>query len=119
MDEATATAQPDAGRYPQARWRLSLASRTGRALVDRICKELQPWATPADAEQLQRLRQEEMDALHESARHVRTWTMETIAQDWHGYLAASVEVRTAMRIRIEREKTVLYTMLRRAGAWGL
>jgi hypothetical protein len=119
MEQATATAEPDSSRYPQARWRLSLASRTGRALVEKICKELQPGMTAADAEQLHRLQQEELNGLHASARHVQNWTMTTIAQDWDGYRAASAEIRTAMRTRIEREKAVLYAFLQRAGAWGL
>ncbi|MGQ0589752.1 MAG: hypothetical protein ACT4N8_09505 [Sphingosinicella sp.] len=113
LEELTAEPRPDPGRYPNARWRLSLASRRRRTVTTAACTELLGTASPDEASIIRALIAGEAHKLGESASHVRKWCMDAIAADWSGYCAASNALRKSMRDRITAEQAVLYPLLDR------
>lgn len=114
LEELTSQPEPDAGRYPGARWRLSLASRKRRQLVAEAAAALLPALPPHEAGSINRLQGQQSERLRETAAHVQVWSTASIAADWAGYCAASVLMRRSMRTRIAAEQAALYPPLERA-----
>ncbi|MGQ0661525.1 hypothetical protein [Sphingosinicella sp.] len=119
LEALTSHPEPDAGRYPGARWRLSLASRKRRQLTSAACAELLPVAPPVEAEAIERLRRDEASRLRETAAHIHAWPTANVSADWAGYCAASLLVRRSMRARIAAEQAALYPLLEHFARGGV
>jgi hypothetical protein len=113
MDVITAKATPDVGRYTSARWRLTKASRSRRAVIEDAIKQLRNRASTADMLILERLRAEDIQAVRRSSEHIYRWTNEAVMRDWAGYCQASQLIRKSMRARIGLEQQTLFPILLR------
>lgn len=113
MAELTAASAPDQDRLASARLKLTQTSRnrTNFLIVD-VCPALLAGAPKGDAEQIQLLQQEATRLREQSSHHIGTWNARHIAEDWPGYQRASAEIRKLMTARIEKEKKILYPLLR-------
>lgn len=107
----------DRATLAQARLRLTKASGERLKFIEtEIHPHLEQWVSPFDRAILEQLRNESFVLRGNSTRHVAAWSLDRIVENWTGYLRASAEMLTAMRRRVEREKTVLYPLLQMASA---
>jgi hypothetical protein len=113
LEALTSVPQPDSTALSGVRWKLSRASSQRRRLVEQACAALIECASPAETEGVRALRQGIGELQSASSRHVGTWTLARVIEDWDGYRAASEEMRGRMRERIATEKRVLYPLLQR------
>ncbi len=113
LETLTAAPEPDSAALAGVRWKLSRASSQRRRLVEQACADLLDRASPVEAEGVRTLKQGIGALQSASSRHVGTWTLARVVEDWAGYRAASEEMRARMRERIATEKRVLYPLLQR------
>ena len=118
MDQVTREALPDRFRFTRARFRISSASLARRQLLGVICARLMPHVPEADAERLQALQRSDRDLMRQSAKHVATWTLDTVNADWASYCMASRELRRHMRDALDLERRVLTSLLQRYARGG-
>lgn len=102
----------DRRSFADVRLRLMQASGEKLKLIETaIYPHLERSVSAFDKALLEQLRKESFSLRAESTRHVAAWSPDKIFENWSGYSRASADMRTAMRRRVEKEKTVLYPLL--------
>ena len=107
----------DRRTFADIRLRLMQASGDKLKLLETaIYPHLERSVSAFDKAHLEQLRKESFSLRAESTRHVAAWSPDKIFGNWAGYSRASADIRTAMRRRVEREKTLLYPLLQSGSA---
>lgn len=107
----TSKAAPNMAELTSIRFQLTRASRHRTALVLELVERYVRQTSPAAKKQLESLRDDLQQARVTSASHIGRWTMQAIESDWDGYKAASQQIRARMRSQIDRERTILQTII--------
>lgn len=107
----TSKAAPNMAELTSIRFQLTRASRHRAGLVMELIEGSIGHAAPAVKQQLESLRDDLQQARVTSAGHIGRWTMQAIESDWDGYKAASQQIRAKMRSQINRERTILQTII--------
>lgn len=115
LEALTAKAACDEPAVATARIRLSRASRQRRILATQAIDRLFSDASAADAARLKGLRERNSEQLEASAKHIGTWGLRTIRENWPQYCRASQDVRRGLRELIATDREVLYPLLSREG----
>lgn len=103
---------PDKGELAAARWRVSAASLSRRLIWGRIHSSLARRVTDLDVDrELRHLQQVDISLMRASAKHVGTWSLAGIIDDWAGYRQASKDMLCKMKEGISEEKRLLYPIL--------
>ena len=105
----------DASVLASVRLQLSRASSRRRRIVAEVIQRVSAAAGAEERALLELLRENDKAILAATSNHVREWSIRTILADIDGYRTASAEMRSAMRERIENERSVLYPLLAGAG----
>ena len=102
----------DRPAFAELRLRLMQASGEKLKLIETaIYPHLEQCVSSFDKALLEQLRNESFSLRATSTRHVAAWSLDRIIGDWAGYSRAAADMLTAMRRRVEREKTLLYPLL--------
>lgn len=115
LEALTAEAACNEPAIAAARIRLSRASRRRRILSNQAIDQLLGGASPADAARLQGLRNRNTEQLETSAKHIGSWGLRTIREDWPQYCRASHGVRGELHGLIAADRELLYPLLERGG----
>lgn len=118
FNQVTFGPMPDHASLATARWRLSSASLQRGILSARIIQFLGGRADTAASQAICAFRSADDQMLHRSARHVRDWTVRSIAKDWAGYCNASREIRAHMANHLSLERELIFPLLEHPATWG-
>jgi len=108
----TARDAPDEAPIASTRYKLTRLSTARRRLIDSLCAELLPRLSPGDAARIRQFQEAHAAQRGTSSRHISDWSPREIVKNWPGYCAASAAMRAAMLAQIEREKALLYPLIR-------
>lgn len=111
MDILTAQQQPAILRLPAVRLKLTQASRKRTTLLDLAYPTLMSRATSSERAKLKALQMQGAAGLSNSSQHIRTWTVHEVSARWFDYRKASNKMRSAMRLRVREEASLIYPML--------
>ena len=116
LDALTRQPTPSMDRLASVRLALTRASRS-RTLLLGPCYEslIDSAATHDQCTAIRKLRDDAREQLTASIRHIGRWTPREIAISWSEYCAASCEMRTVMRRRLEEEARTLYPVMSGVG----
>ena len=111
LDRLTEGPLPDRGVVVETRWNISSASLARRSLWHRILAELSHHRFEAWRADIRSLQEFDMRLLRRSCAHVSQWNIDSVMGDWAGYGVASKAMREAMKVAMETERTILFTVL--------
>lgn len=111
LERLTREVAPPMDRLPDVRLALTRASRARTLLLDRIHSQLGRESCAGASVELAELRSESRRDLISSSSHIGVWSSREIIRRWPDYCAASKTMRDAMRVRIGRERKVIYPIL--------
>jgi hypothetical protein len=106
-----AKSEPDQGRLPAARLKLTRLSGRRKSMIECSIAPLLHDAAAEDARRIADLRYEASGIAVATSTHIARWTTRQIVADWPGYQRASADMRRAMLRRIDQEAAVFYPLL--------
>lgn len=111
LDRIT-SAPLDPVSMPRARWRLSAANRTRRAVWQDCYHYLLPLVDQATAVALTELKSRDIAMARSSAQHITRWPSHAVKREWDAYCEASRAIRARMSAAIDFEQRLVYPILR-------
>lgn len=112
MEALASSPGADKQTYTTARYRISRASMARRSSFNRVRATLDS-ATPMEVAAIENIARLDRELMASSAKHVRRWSVQAIADDWGGYCAASRSIRRQMADELEAEEAMLFPILKR------
>ena len=119
LDRITLGAQPELAELTAGTWRLSQTSLRRRSLASSAFDFLAGRLGEVELGRLKEVQSSDQEMMRRSARHIGSWTIRTIREDWQRYCLASREDRMHMKSHILLEKQSLYPLLERLAARGI
>ena len=107
----TQGAPPSRGVVVETRWNISSASLGRRSLWHRILAELSHHRFDPVRADIRSLEDADMELIRRSCAHVARWNIDAVMHDWPGYGVASKAMRDRMTAAMEKEQSVLSTVL--------
>ena len=113
-------AEPDGARVAHVRHMIARFSNARAKLLEGIIyPSLLKNLSGADTAKVQRLREERLQGISETARHVAEWGPQRIASEWREYQQEYPKRLAGLRLRVRAEKAILYPLIEKLRAMQL
>lgn len=113
LEEVLAQPEPDRARLTTVRLQLAKLRLVHGPLITRVSMFAEAVARPDEANRLKELRSSNVRLLQLATAHIGKWPIEAVEADWLGYRQATRELLRRWTNKIQLDRQLLDTLLKR------